>query len=264
MPVCLIRIAIALLLLLLVVVEVRAAERSPDVKPQRQNFLVEAPSPEVARRVLEVAEQQRKAQALTWLGEELPPWPEPCRLKVTVGKGSSGGATTFAFDSGRVLSRSMHADGSLDRILENVLPHEITHTILADHFRRAVPRWADEGAAVLSEDENERVRHDQVAREILQTPGRAMTLRKLFTLKDYPADVLVLYAQGFSVTDFLVARKDRNTFLNFVYRGSGGEWDAAAQKHYGFRTIEELEEAWLDSLREKDSKRAAEKGDPPR
>ena len=32
------------------------------------------------------------------------------------------------------------------RILDSVLPHEITHTIFATHFGQPLPRWADEGA----------------------------------------------------------------------------------------------------------------------
>jgi len=40
----------------------------------------------------------------------------------------------------------------LDVILKRVLPHEVTHAVLMLHFGRPIPRWADEGAAVLAED----------------------------------------------------------------------------------------------------------------
>ena len=42
------------------------------------------------------------------------------------------------------------------------LPHEVTHTVFAHYFRHPVPRWADEGGSVLSEDDVERDRHDQL------------------------------------------------------------------------------------------------------
>jgi hypothetical protein len=95
----------------------------------------------------------------------------------------------------------------------------------------------------------ERNRHDQMVRQILNTPGRAMPLRRLFTLREYPHDVMTLYAQGFSVTNFLVDTSGRPNFLNFVIYGMRHGWDAAVQTHYRYRTIEELERAWVDSLR---------------
>ena len=45
--------------------------------------------------------------------------------------------------------------GPKERLLNSVLPHEITHTVFAHYFKQPVPRWADEGGAVLSEDEIE-------------------------------------------------------------------------------------------------------------
>src|SRR5262249_39231788 len=85
---------------------------------------------------------------------------------------------------------------------------------------------------------------------ILNTPGRAIPLRRLFNLKQYPPDVMVLYAEGYSVTDFLVAKSSRFTFLAFVNTGMQQGWDAACQTHYGYKNVEELEAAWLQTLRD--------------
>jgi len=123
----------------------------------------------------------------------------------------SGGATSFAFDNGQILSQNMHIEGSLDRLLASVLPHEVTHTVFAYRFRTPVPRWADEGGAVLSEDELERNRHDQLVREILRTPGKRIPLRNLFALREYPREVMSLYAEGYSVANFLVSTSSRQT-----------------------------------------------------
>jgi hypothetical protein len=197
---------------------------------------------------LEAAERHRKAQAIGWLGKELPPWPEPCPLHVKITLNGTGGATSFAFENGKILSRNMNLEGSLDRILVNCLPHEVAHTVLADHFRTPLPRWADEGAAVLSEDEEERERHGKLAMQIARTPGRLMALRRLFALRDFPQDVMVLYAQGYAVTQYLVDKKDRKTFLKFVKQGMDDGWDKAVQTHYGYRNVEALEDEWLTAL----------------
>lgn len=214
-----------------------------------QNFYVDAPTPQVAQQVGQAAEYYRREKAIQWLGQEMPPWPEPCPLTVKVTMSGAGGATSFAFDQGRVLGQHMNIEGSLERLLNSVLPHEVTHTVFAYYYRRPVPRWADEGGSVLSEDDTERNRHDLLCREILNTPGRAIPLRRLFALKEYPRDVMVLYAEGFSVSNFLVSSSNRQTFLGFVAQGMQQGWDVAAQTYYHYRSVEELEQAWYNSLR---------------
>ena len=218
-----------------------AAYRTP-------NFVVEAPTPEMAQQVGQYAEHYRKEKAMQWLGQEMPQWPDPCPLRVTITMNGSGGATSFAFDHGRILGQDMHIEGSLDRLLASVLPHEVTHTVFAYYYRQPVPRWADEGGAVLSEDDIERNRHDHLVREILNTPGRAIPLRRLFSMSKYPPDVMVLYAEGYSVSNFLVSNSNRGVFLNFVAQGMRGDWDAAVKANYGYGNVEELEKAWVESL----------------
>lgn len=215
-----------------------------------QNFLVEAPTPQIAQQIGQAAEHYRKEKAILWLGREMPPWPERCPLRVQVTMSGAGGATSFAYDRGRVLGQHMNIEGSLDRLLASVLPHEVTHTVFAHYFRCPVPRWSDEGGAVLSEDEIERNRHDMLVRQILNTPGRAIPLRRLFALKEYPSDVMCLYAQGYSVSNYLVESSNRQTFLALVAMGMQEGWDKACQTYYRCNRVEELEQAWLAHLRE--------------
>src|SRR6516225_7866380 len=181
---------------------------------QTKNFTVTAPNDQIAQQVGQYAEKYRKEKALLWLGKEMAPWGRPCPLKVEI-KANPGGATTFAFDKGAIWDQEMNVQGPLERVLNSVLPHEITHTVFAYHFRCPLPRWADEGGSVLSEDDLERDRHDKMVRQILNG-GRAIPLRRLLVLKEYPSEVMALYAQGYSVTSFLVGKSSRPAFLNFV------------------------------------------------
>ncbi len=217
------------------------------------NFVVEAQTPQIAQQVAQMAEVYRREKAIEWLGYEMPPWPKKLPIRVHVTMSSPGGATSFAFDRGQVLDQHMHIEGPLDRLLASVLPHEVTHTVFAYYFRHPVPRWADEGGAVLSEDDLERTRHDQLVRQILNTPGRKIPLRRLFTLRDYPHDVMVLYAEGFSVSNYLVEKSNRQRFLAFIGQGMAGNdprsWDYAVRSYYQYNSVEELEEAWLAHLR---------------
>src|SRR5437868_3843721 len=206
------------------------------------NFVVNAQDGQVAKQVGDLAEGYRKDKAIMWLGQEMPTWPQPCPLYVTVNMEGPSGATSFHFGQGRVMGMKMEIQGPLDRLLASVLPHEITHTVFAHHFRQPVPRWADEGGSVLSEDDIERDRHDKLTRSILNQ-GRQIPLRRLLALKEYPREVMCLYAQGYSLSDYLVRRSDRRTFLAFIGQGMQAGWDSAAQSFYGHSRVEDLEEA---------------------
>jgi hypothetical protein len=211
-----------------------------------QNFIVEAPTQEIAERMGQWAEYYRKEKALQWLGREMPPWPEPCPLHIKVTRGSAGGATSFNFEHG--VWQTMEIEGNLERLQNSVLPHEVTHTVFAHYFRCPVPRWADEGGAVLSEDELERNNHDLMVRQILNS-GRSIALRSLFSLREYPREVGALYAEGYSVSDFLVGSSSRRIFLDFVAHGMQYGWDSAVRTHYRYQNVEQLQESWLNYLR---------------
>ena len=87
--------------------------------------------------------------------------------------------TSFGFHQGRVTDQRMTVEGRLDRILASALPHEVTHTIFASYFGGPMPRWADEGASLLSEDNRELKRHDDIAVDLLARRGE-MPLSRLF------------------------------------------------------------------------------------
>lgn len=216
------------------------------------NFVVYAPNAQIAQQMGQWAEHYRREKAIQWLGQEMPQWGRPCPLHIQVSMDPPSGATSFQFGQGQILDMKMEIQGPLDRLMASVLPHEITHTVFAYHFRCPVPRWADEGGSVLSEDDVERDRHDKLTRSILNK-GQQIPLRRLLSLKEYPREVMCLYAQGYSMCDFLVKRSDRKTFLGFVAHGMQYGWDQAVQSFYGHRNVEELEESWLKYLR--DSKR---------
>jgi hypothetical protein len=57
------------------------------------------------------------------------------------------------------------------------------------------------------------------------------------------------YVLGYSVTRFLVERKDRVTFLSFLNQGMNEDWDKALKRHYDIANVEELEQAWLAHAR---------------
>ena len=212
-----------------------------------RNFVVHAPTPEIAQQVALKAEACRKTLALEWIGQEMHPWTQPCPIRVKIGQIGSGGQTNFNFAGGEVYGWDMFVQGTLDGVLDSVIPHEVSHTILACHFRCPLPRWADEGAATLAEHESERRRQELTVRQVMSTPQR-IPLRKLMSLMEYPEDmkdVLTLYAQGYSLADLLVKQGGRARYLRFLKDSMHNGWDGALTRHYGYKSIEEFEGHWM-------------------
>lgn len=216
-----------------------------------QNFIVSAPTPEVARAIGEAGETYRRDLALEWLGRELPPWQDPCPIRVHVGAHlGAGGATSFMFDRGRPFGWQMTIQGSYERVLDSVLPHEILHMIFATHFGRPLPRWADEGAATSVEHTSEKTKQSHLLVNFLTT-GRGIAFNQMFAMKEYPDDILPLYSQGFSLARFLIAQGGKRKFVDFVGDGMNwNNWTAAINQHYGYQSLSELQVTWLDWVRQ--------------
>jgi len=213
-----------------------------------QNFIVICADAEFASRVSQAAEKQRHELAMYWLGRPLPAWPQPCPITVSASPNlGAGGSTTFSPGNRTIRNWRMNVSGSQERILDSVLPHEITHTILASHFapmNKTVPRWADEGACTTIEHGSERSKHEQFLVRFL-TSGRGIPFATMFTLKDYPADIMPLYAQGYSVTSFLIAQGGPQHFVKFLEAGMSNEnWVLATEEYYGYPMIGKLQTAW--------------------
>lgn len=234
----------------LLLVSLAIAPLAPATASYRStHFVVEAPDAESAGAIARAAERQLSDLSKKWLGRELPGWSELCPITVALGHDAPGGCTTFVFKDGHVARQEVRVEGDLKRILEGVLPHEISHIVLTQHFRRPFPRWADEGGAALAEGERELRRYRERMARIIETPDRRIPLRDLFELTGYPHDVFAFYGTGFSISSYLVTLKGRHTFLEFIAVGMEGDWDLAVRKYYGFNSVEDLEKHWLARIR---------------
>lgn len=211
-----------------------------------RNFVVTAPTHEIAKQIAQQAELCRHKLAVEWLGKPLPNWRYPCIVNVKVGQIGAGGATTFVFNGNSVSDYKMNIQGPLDRLLDSVVPHEVNHTIFAEFFRRPLPRWADEGAATFVEDESERRRQMQLAMQVLRT-NRRIPMRSLLSMMDYPRDMndtLHLYAEGYVLTELLIQNGGRAKFLNFLNSAHKEGWDRALHAFYNHRGTDVMEQTW--------------------
>src|SRR3954471_23542535 len=215
------------------------------------NFTVSAPTPQLAKEIGDQAEVFRRDLAIEWLGKELPVWAKPCPINADVAPNKgAGGATSFVFDRGEVFGWKMNIQGSRERILDSVLPHEVTHTIFASYFRQPLPRWADEGACTTVEHPSEVSKQERNLIQFLKT-GRGIPFSQMFAMKEYPSDVMPLYAQGHSLSEWLIESRGRKEFLDFVGDGMQDEnWPRAVREHYGFANLLAMQTAWNDWVKQ--------------
>jgi hypothetical protein len=216
-----------------------------------ENFVVSAPTAELAREIGDAAEVFRRDLGIEWLGEEMPRWSKPCPIHARVAPNlGAGGATSFVFDRGEVFGWRMNIQGNRQRILDSVLPHEVTHTIFASYFRQPLPRWADEGACTTVEHSSEIAKQERMLIEFLKT-GRGIPFSQMFAMKDYPRDVMPLYSQGHSLAQMLIELRGRRAFLAFLADGMQDEnWPRAVRAHYGHSNLLTLQNNWLDWVRQ--------------
>jgi hypothetical protein len=215
------------------------------------NFIIEAPTPELADEIGKQAERYRHDLAIAWLGSPMPNWSRPCPIHADVAPNlGAGGATSFVFDRGEVGDWDMKIQGSEERILDSVLPHEVTHTIFASYFRRPLPRWADEGACTTVEHASERNKQQVMLINFLRT-DHGIAFDKLFAMKEYPHDVLPLYSEGYSLARFLIEQGGRQKFMEFVGEGMKSEnWPVITNQEYGYPNLQALQDQWLDWVKQ--------------
>lgn len=211
-----------------------------------QNFIVTATSPSLAREVAVSAERFRKELALEWLGYELQPWPSPIPIRVhSAGHLGAGGVTSFVFVDNVPEQWQMTLQGTRQRVLDSVLPHEISHTVFATHFGRPLPRWADEGACTTVEHTSEKQKQHALLLRYLTT-NRGIPFNQMLRMKDYPRDIMTLYSQGFSVSQYLIAHRGKRIFIKFLERAmKDQDWDAAIGEYYPFQNASDLQTKWV-------------------
>ncbi len=210
------------------------------------NFVVHADSADFARKAGDVAEQFREDLAILWLGQPLPRWSNPCVVTIKTGPTlGAGGETVFTFCDGEVFDWKMTAQGTEERVLDSVLPHEITHTILASYLRAPAPRWIDEGMATSVEADGERTNYRLMLADFLH--GRkGIAFNDMVAMKEYPNDLMPFYSQSFSVCEYLILIGGRRRLVEFAKEGvRTNDWNAALRRYYEGRSLGDLQLEWV-------------------
>lgn len=207
-----------------------------------ENFIVMAPDQVLADQVLVRAEDYRRQAAKEWLGQELPPGVGRAIIHVVVCEAEDTGLT-WPIDSPQRKFHRLFLRASRERLLGSGLGHEITHLVFAVRYPGRLPVWADEGAASLSDDQSRTdIRRDVIQRYV--RTGNWPDLRPILEARTIGASDRATYSVARSLTEYLLSRGDRATFLRFAVAGKEGGWDRALREHYAIHTVPELQLAW--------------------
>ena len=215
-----------------------------------RNFTVSAPTPQLAKEIGDAAEAWRRQLSIEWLGKEMPPWSKPCPIHAKLREHGAGGATSFVFDRGEVFGWKMNIQGSRERILDSVLPHEVTHTIFASHFRQPLPRWADEGACTTVEHRSEIAKQERNLITVFEDRPRHSVQADV---RDEGVSVGRDAAVCPGPFDGAVADREPRpqAFLTFLADGMRDEnWERAVHQHYGFNDLPTMQTAWNDWVKQ--------------
>lgn len=170
-------------------------------------------------------------------------------------------STLLTFAGERVVGRRIDLRANAANLLDSVLPHELTHVAAGDCCGgRPLPRWADEGLAILSESAWEREARSRLANEAARR-GRGVSLPELLGQRDFfPADRRdAFYARSAALVAALWERGGPERFFQFIERARRDGYERAAQAVYGLdgleavnRLLAEVERRGLDNRMQPD------------
>jgi hypothetical protein len=208
------------------------------------NFVVSAPEQALADQVLIEAERLRDAIAVRWLSEKLPPGLGQTVIRVKLSPNEDIGLSWVA-DSQSRLSHLMWLTTSRELAVGSTLAHEMTHVVLATRYPGELPAFATEGAACEQDDSERIATRKRIVAWWAQTGNWPHVAEVLEARQIAPSDA-ARYALACSVTEFLLTRSSRATFLDFAVAGAQRGWPDAVREYYGFGDLMALQTAWRD------------------
>lgn len=215
-----------------------------------------------AKHLARHAEAVRLALRSKWLGKSLEEkWHPRCQIVLhrsqqsyvsAVGRGSERtvGSSLINVDKGRTIVRRIDLLGGGTDFLSAALPHELTHVVLRERLpSTAVPRWADEGAAILADTKAKQSRHHNDLADAL-VRRTAFRAGELLTRDEYPGPerMGVFYGQSASLAKFLIERESPARFVEFIEQATMQGYDTALQKVYRIDGVVDLDRQWRQNL----------------
>ena len=210
----------------------------------------QAEAQQYAKTVLNNAESWRSEIARDWLGEELPPSAGKTTVNVSFNEERDAGLTWIP-DDPRRRDRTLYLATTPDRALGSTLAHEMVHVVLATRFPapNRLPAWLEEGIASSYDDDARQESRRQNIAWFVRT-GNWPDIEPVMNCRSISARDKDKYAIAASLTQFLLARGDRPTLLEFGQFANKAGWDAALSKYYRIDSVPGLQRDWQQWVRQ--------------
>ncbi len=218
----------------------------------------------VAERLAPLCERTRQSLRERWLSDMKPTdWSPKCDLflypsgaefqRLTRFPADTWGFADLEIGDKKVWLRRLHLRTDDAQRIDKLLVHELTHVVLADYFaEHQIPRWADEGIAVMSEPIE---RRNELRRWLTQEAeqGRLFSFRELATQRHVPRDKRLgdlFYAQSSALIDFLLTerRLSESEVLRFVSESESRGLNESLTRWFPDVSVAVLESDWRQWL----------------
>ncbi len=214
---------------------------------------------EFADQAAQIAETVRSKMQQKWFGGPGREWTPRCTIYLhptatdysrATGQYNSPGHSSIRIENGHFVTRQidLHCDDS--NLLTAILPHETTHIVLASELGELqverLPRWADEGVAVLTEP-REKVERHLVNLNKARQDNQLFSLKELMELPNYPQNarqISTFYAESVSVVEFLASIHGSQEFMLFLQDGMRYGYETSMRRHFSINSYSELEARW--------------------
>jgi hypothetical protein len=205
------------------------------------NFIVDAPSRELAEVVAQRAERQRAQMSLELFQRPLADAQRRTIIRVsTAATGCSARMLPASTGQGHMIVLA----GQLSEVAGPSLDHELVHATLADELGSDFPRWLNEGLASRLDNAELRAIRARELRDMLLEG----TWPDFAALMQQPIRTPKQYAVVESVVDYLLSRYSPPQLVAMGADASRLGLDASLQSHLQIDGVADLERRWRQNL----------------
>lgn len=181
--------------------------------------------------------------------QPLPAWDHPWPVTITLANSTGGGGTTYdkrpnSYPACSPVSAAW--EGSMPALINDVIPHEVCHTVVASVYPKIIPRWLDEGLAQCFESKaTQNLFLSRTIERMSVEPSQAVPFNTLLYTRDYPKDgnqLIAFYDQSAVVVDYILQNHSRTDLCKLLAGHS-------LKQSIG-HTSSSLQIAWTHSLKE--------------
>jgi len=214
---------------------------------------------ESAGKITKLAEAKRSEIFARWSGPPGGAWNPKCEIvihesaeafaRATKLPPTATGCAYVTMSEGRVTARRIELRADDAGMLENSLPRELAHIVLADLFpSQPPPRWAELGIAALAASEPEVQRYLRTMPRIAKS-NEWLSVAKLVGATEVPAaNVTAFHVESVSLVEFFIRWQGEKAFTAFLRDAQRYGVESAFQRQYGLKDCGQLEREWKKNV----------------